>query len=183
MDASARQGHYLPHYVYDDYVQWEGRWELISGIAHAMTPAPSIEHQLISQRIAQQLGLLLEGCDRCHALLPVDWKVAEDTVLQPDNLVVCYEPVGPYLTKAPSLIFEIVSRKSHVRDVEIKFAIYEREGVKYYCLVFPEEGLVKVFVLRGGRYSKLADVTNEKIEFDLVAACRFSFDFGLIWGA
>ena len=41
----------LPHYTYDDYVQWEGRWELINGIPYAMTPAPSVKHQLISQNI------------------------------------------------------------------------------------------------------------------------------------
>lgn len=23
----------LPRYTYDDYVQWEGRWELIHGLA------------------------------------------------------------------------------------------------------------------------------------------------------
>ena len=34
----------LPHYVYDDYRQWEGRWELIEGIPYAMTPAPGFEH-------------------------------------------------------------------------------------------------------------------------------------------
>lgn len=32
----------LPHYTYDDYVTWEGRWELIQGIPYAMTPAPVI---------------------------------------------------------------------------------------------------------------------------------------------
>lgn len=27
---------YLPHYRYDDYLLWEGEWELIDGIAYAM---------------------------------------------------------------------------------------------------------------------------------------------------
>jgi len=38
----------LPHYTYDDYSQWEGRWELIDGIAYAMTPAPWFSHQRVS---------------------------------------------------------------------------------------------------------------------------------------
>jgi hypothetical protein len=24
----------LPHYTYDDYAQWEGRWEIISGVPY-----------------------------------------------------------------------------------------------------------------------------------------------------
>lgn len=38
----------IPRYTYDDYKQWEGQWELISGVAYAMSPAPMIEHQSIS---------------------------------------------------------------------------------------------------------------------------------------
>jgi hypothetical protein len=30
----------LPHYTYEDYCKWEGRWELINGIPHTMSPAP-----------------------------------------------------------------------------------------------------------------------------------------------
>jgi hypothetical protein len=30
----------LPHYTYADYVQWEGKWEVIDGVPHAMSPAP-----------------------------------------------------------------------------------------------------------------------------------------------
>jgi hypothetical protein len=31
----------LPHYTYEDYCHWEGRWEVIDGISYAMIPAPS----------------------------------------------------------------------------------------------------------------------------------------------
>ncbi len=36
---------YLPKYKYDDYKQWEGKWELIHGIPYAMSPALGFEHQ------------------------------------------------------------------------------------------------------------------------------------------
>ena len=35
----------LPDYSYSDYVKWEGRWELISGIPYAMSPSPIFFHQ------------------------------------------------------------------------------------------------------------------------------------------
>ena len=63
--------------------------------------------------------------------------------LQPDNLVVCYEPKGSYITKAPSLIFEILSKSSAQKDQKTKYQIYEREGVSYYIIVDPVDRVAK----------------------------------------
>ncbi|EDP74136.1 Uma2 family endonuclease [Hydrogenivirga sp. 128-5-R1-1] len=172
---------YLPHYTYEDYKNWEGRWELIEGIPFAMSPAPAVKHQLISNKIAWQLEELLKNCKECKALLPVDWKISEDTVVQPDNLVICYPLENkPYITKAPTLIFEVVSKSTQEKDEKIKFEIYQREGVKYYILIYPEEKLSKVFELINGRYSKLIDATDETVEFNL-KNCLLNFDFSKIW--
>lgn len=47
---------YIPrYYSYNDYLEWEGKWELIGGIAYAMSPTPIIKHQEISYSIASQL--------------------------------------------------------------------------------------------------------------------------------
>jgi Uma2 family endonuclease len=170
----------LPHYTYADYARWEGRWELLDGIPFAMSPAPSIIHQRISQRIARVLDEALEDCDPCEALLPVDWKIADDTVVQPDNLVVCYTPSGNYLTRAPSLIFEVLSPATRHKDEKIKFRLYEAEGVHYYCLVDPEERLIKIYELEAGRYIKRADAVTEAVRFDL-PDCRFELDCSRVW--
>ncbi|MEP6596015.1 MAG: hypothetical protein ABJA71_08705 [Ginsengibacter sp.] len=42
---------YRPHYTYDEYCQWEGRWELIEGMPYAMSLLPVPEHQRFSLRI------------------------------------------------------------------------------------------------------------------------------------
>jgi Uma2 family endonuclease len=170
----------LPHYTYDDYLLWEGKWELINGIAYAMTPAPTVEHQRISQNIAHDLVDSLDNCKQCQALLPVDWKISEDTVVQPDNLVICYPAEGAYLTKAPTLIFEILSRSSAQKDRNTKYEIYAKEGVKYYVIVDPVDHLAKVYELASGQYRKLVDASNDKVEFNL-GPCRIRLDFGKIW--
>jgi Uma2 family endonuclease len=170
----------LPHYVYADYRAWEGRWELIEGIPYAMSPSPSYRHQRISQNIAQLLGEALAVCEHCRALLPIDWKVSEDTVLQPDNLVICYRPEGTFLVKAPALILEVLSPTTAEKDRKTKFAIYEREGVGYYCLVDPEDRVAKVYRLRDGRYLKQLDATDESFRFDL-GECALELDFARIW--
>ena len=66
---------YLLKYTYDDYKHWEGNWELIHGIPNSMSPSPRIEHQLVSGKINFQLLTLLKNCNKCKALLPVDWRV------------------------------------------------------------------------------------------------------------
>ena len=170
----------LPHYTYEDYISWEGRWEIIRGIPYAMSPAPDLKHQLISNNIASELKQRLAQCPQCHALLPVDWKISEDTIVQPDNLVICYEPEGKYITRAPSIIFEVLSPPTFLKDVNLKFKLYEHEGVKYYILVNPEDKIAKIFQLKNGKYIKVLDATNEKIIFD-IDICKIEFDFAKIW--
>jgi Uma2 family endonuclease len=173
--------HELPHYTIEDYEHWEGRWELIEGIPYAMAPAPGVTHQRVSQRIAAQLEAALEGCGACMALLPVDWRVDAQTVLQPDNLVICHRPPEAYLTRPPVLILEVLSPCTVLKDRETKFRIYEREGVRWYVLVDPELRQVKVFHWHEGRYAKYADEAEGTVEFDL-GPCRLRFDFNRIWG-
>ena len=171
----------LPHYTYDDYVQWEGRWELIYGVAHAMSPTPGIMHQAISQHIASQLERALENCQECHALLPVDWKIDEETTVQPDNLVICGElEKTAYLSKTPVLIFEILSKSTAHKDRTTKFKLYEREGVRHYVIVDPNESIAKVYRLQDGRYIKVLDASKDNVEFDL-GKCRIQFEFTKIW--
>ncbi len=171
----------LPHYTYDDYLIWEGKWELIYGLAYAMSPAPTIKHQNISNNIAWLLKEKLKNCEHCLALLPIDWKVADDTIVQPDNLVICHQPDNDqYITKAPEIIFEVLSKSTALKDQNVKFKIYQSEGVKYYIIVYPKEHTAKVYILNQGKYIKLADVSDETISFD-IKQCQFNFEFSKIW--
>jgi Uma2 family endonuclease len=123
----------------------------------------------------------LENCQECHALLPVDWKIDEETTVQPDNMVVCGDlEQAAYLSKTPSLIFEILSKSTAKKDRITKLKLYEQEGVRYYIIVDPSEGLAKVYHLQNGRYVKLLDATKDILEFDL-GKCTMQFDFAKIW--
>ena len=170
----------LPSYTYEDYLLWEGSWELLFGVPYAMSPAPTYIHQRISHEIARLLSEALDECEHCQAVLPVDWKVSDDTVLQPDNMVLCYQPTENYLTKAPSLIFEILSPSTAGKDRVSKFNIYQDEGVNYYCIVDPDSKVAKVYVLKDGRYIKLLDASDETVTFSL-KDCEFDFAFAKIW--
>lgn len=171
----------LPYYVYEDYQRWEGDWELIKGIPYAMSPAPSIQHQAISNKIAWQLEEELSNCEQCSALLPVDWKIGKDTIVQPDNLVICHKPlIDQYITQAPELIFEILSKSTAQKDTGLKFELYQNEGVKYFVIVDPDETMAKVYELQNGQYIKDCDAYDKVVAFSL-SACEFEFDFSKIW--
>jgi len=174
---------YMPYYTYEDYIRWEGDWEIIDGIAYAMSPAPMLKHQSISSKIARNLEDIFENCKQCQALLPVEWKVSEDTIVQPDNLVICEKPTNKaYIRKAPKIIFEILSKSTAKKDLHVKYDIYEKEGVNYYIIVDPDDEIAKVYKLYNGSYMKVCDATDEKVEFEL-KECeeKLEFDFSKIW--
>lgn len=171
----------IPHYTYDNYKIWEGKWELINGIAYAMSPSPTIMHQDISGNIGRFLKEAVDNCKKCKVLIAIDWKISEDTVVQPDNLITCQKPTSKnYLTKAPEIIFEILSKSTATKDTVTKFNLYEQEGVKYYILVSQDDSVAKIYELKDKKFIKLCDVTDESVEFK-IKECSFNFDFSKIW--
>jgi Uma2 family endonuclease len=118
----------------------------------------------------------LSHCENCHALLPVDWKITEDTVVQPDNLVVCFPLEGIYISQAPAVIFEVLSPSTAKKDREMKFNLYEREGVEYYIIVDPTDRIAKVFQRISGKFQKLLDTREETVTFS-INDCDMPFNF------
>ena len=178
MGLTALQMEDLPHYTYDDYVQWEGKWEIIKGIPYAMTPSPSKKHQMLSLEIAFQLKQLLSLCKHCQIYQTIDWQIIEDTVVQPDVLVVCGDnPEDVKLSTPPVLVFEILSPSTARKDRGLKYQLYQDAGVTYYCIVDPETKSAEVFILRENKYKETDDFFGGKITFNL-GPCSIAFDFG-----
>jgi Uma2 family endonuclease len=183
MNITAFQLEDLPHYTYDDYVQWEGRWEIIQGIPYAMTPSPARKHQYLNTKIVIQLGNLLENCENCRVYIPIDWQITEDTVVQPDVLVVCDEnPEDTKLTVPPVIVFEILSPSTSRKDKVLKYRLYQNAGVKYYCIVDPVTSSAEVFTLgeKEKEYHRAGEFQEGGISFD-IGKCSFTFDFGKIF--
>jgi len=83
--------------------------------------------------------------------------------------------------QAPALIFEVMSPSTRSKDENIKFRLYQAERVLYYCVVDPDEKLIKIFRLEDGRYIKQADAMTETFHFDL-SKCLIEFDCSRVWG-
>jgi len=164
------------NYTYDDYKFWDGDWELISGVPIAMSPAPMLKHQAIASKIISQLDNQLEDCPRCEVLGEVDYKIGEETVVRPDVVLTCNETHDAYLTKAPEIIVEIISKSTAKRDEVYKFELYQAQKVKYYILIYPDGLFAKVYKLDGKVYDKEGDFSNERYSFD-ATTCKVKLDF------
>ena len=171
---------YLPYYTYEDYKQWEGNWELINGIPYAMAPSPLKKHQLVAVRIVNQIFEQLKDCtEDCQVIFEVDWIISRDTVVRPDILVVCGDESEDFVRKTPEVVFEIISESSCRKDEHLKFELYEKEGVKYYVLVYPEEERLKVYKLINGRFINVFDGRNGNFTFDI--ECVLKLEIEKIW--
>jgi len=170
----------VEHYTLADYRQWEGDWELIDGFPCAMAPSPIFAHQTVSAEIHALLHEALEDCPHCRALYGIDVQFSDDTVVRPDVLVICHEPDGDWITRAPELIFEIISPRTARRDEVTKFQLYREEGVAWYVIVYPDLRKAKVWRLTDGEYRKLGDFHDETQRFEL-SKCAIDLDFSRLW--
>jgi len=173
---------HLPHYTYDDYCQWDGNWELIEGIPYAMSPLPSSKHQRLAGKLYSQIDAKLQRCQHCEVSLPVDWKISETTVIQPDLFVACFDFKNvKYISQPPVLVVEILSPSTRDKDLIVKRAIYCSQGVKYYVLVDPDNDTCQVLQLAGKDYQEAKTGHKVSFAFQFADDCSVEVDFGKIW--
>jgi len=166
----------VEYYSYDDYASWEGDWELIDGMPVSMAPTPMIKHQSLASKIITQLTNEIENCNRCDVLNEEDWKISDDTVLRPDVVLICDEPNDIYITKAPEIVVEVISKSTAKKDEKYKFDIYESEKVPYYIIVYPDENIAKIYKLENNKYEKQGDFFNQSYKFENTT-CKPTLDF------
>ena len=173
----------LPHYTYEDYKLWEGKWEVIEGIPYAMSPAPVPKHQYLANNLGGELRNLLKsiGCKKCIASQTIDYMIAEDTIVQPDVLIYCGQTTKPYLDFAPKLVAEILSPSTAMKDRHTKFNLYEKAGIRWYLMVNPDTETVQIYELESGEYVLKQEGHSFNHSFELEEDCTIGVDFREIW--
>ena len=169
---------YSEHYTVFEWENWKDNWELIDGVPYCMSPAPTVKHQSVNGNIYSELKSKLNACNKCSVYLPIDWVINEDTVVQPDVLVVCKEITTKRLEFAPKIIFEILSPSTARKDKTEKFELYQSQRVKYYVMVNPDTQEIELFQLINGVYIKQNFENNFIFEIE---ECSVDIDFKSIW--
>ncbi|MEI2777650.1 MAG: Uma2 family endonuclease [Tetrasphaera sp.] len=143
------------------------RYELIDG-ALIVTPAPVTRHQRASFRLGVALlPGLPEGYEILHA--PFDVVLAQDTVLQPDVVVVRVADLTERnLPTAPVLAVEILSPSTRRIDLLLKRSRLEAAGCPSYWVVDPDVPSIIAWDLRDGGYVEVGSAAqDEAVTYEL----------------
>lgn len=179
-----------PTATWADYpaLSTQQRIEILNGTVYAMT-APSLAHQFLCTRLCELLPAYFreKGCQVFTS--PVDVKLSETDVVQPDLVVVCdrSQLQGSHIEGPPALVVEVLSLSSRARDRVRKLRLYAETGVREYWLIEPSDQVVEVLLLDGnsyrivGPFSATDTLTSPSFE-DLVLPLEqlFSTEFGLL---
>lgn len=134
--------------------------ELIDGALY-VTPSPSRLHRLVSLRLTRLFDqrFLHSGGGSLY-FAPLDFRMGEDSVVQPDLTVVLddrahileEEPT----TESPSIIIEILSPSTSRKDQFIKRDLYAARYVPEYWIVDPAARTVTIHSNPGsGKYRSI----------------------------
>lgn len=144
---------------YEDFRRWvqdqPGYWILVRGVP-MLSPSPSRKHQRVSLRFELLLveTVLRPGRGEVYDA-PLDVKLREDTVYQPDLLVVLREHADrlreTHIEGAPDLIVAILSPSTAHLDLLEKRYDYAQAGVREYWIVDPDTRRVELYSLEGDR--------------------------------
>ncbi|WP_183095271.1 Uma2 family endonuclease [Nocardioides stalactiti] len=119
---------------------------------------PILRHHLVHSRL---MGLLLAACPDGLEVLsaPADVVLADDTVLQPDLLVLLAADLSRHrLASPPLLAVDVTSLRAPPLDLRVRRARYQEAGVPSYWVVDPEALRLRAWALRGRSYDEVADV-------------------------
>ena len=154
---------------------------LIHGIPYAMSPAPVPKHQIIAASLVSEFRFALKQCKHCKAMQPIDYRVADDIIIQPDLLIVCNKIEKNYLDFPPALVAEILSPATALKDRHTKFQIYQSQGIKYYLIVSPDTEEIEVYELENSEYKLMQKGNSFSYYFSFETDCAADIDFTEIW--
>jgi len=158
------------HFTYADYCEWDDdtRWELIDGVPYAMA-APTTKHQRLLGKLFRKFAEHLDDKECEVFIAPYDVRLnvdkADDTVVQPDLLVVCdSDKIGDKgCNGTPDLVIEILSPSTGKYDMMTKFAKYHKAGVREIWFVDPETHEAKIYKRQNDGYTVSIYGSKDKI--------------------
>lgn len=146
-----------------DYQTWgdDTRWEIIDGHPYAMT-APRVAHQFVCGELHAALHAHFKQRPCRLFLSPIDVRLSEHDVVQPDLIVVCGkgQVIPTHIEGPPTLVVEILSPSTQRHDRVRKLRLYAKAGVAEYWIIQPYPALAEVLALEGNSY-KIAGAYTE----------------------
>ena len=108
-------------------------------------------------------------------------KIKEDTIVRPDCSVVCKPITKKFLDFPPTLVVEILSPSTALKDRYTKFSIYEKFGIKYYMIVDEEKNEIEIYSLVDSKYLLQPINSDSTFIFNLDDDCHIELLLNNIW--
>jgi Uma2 family endonuclease len=159
----------IQRYSYADYLTWtdDTMREIIDGIVYTFS-APFRKHAKTVSSLFLKAGSYIERRKRkCEIYtapfdvrLPINGEIIDNkiyNVVQPDICVICDPEKLDYrgCIGAPDLVVEVISLSTSKKDLNQKFFLYEKSGVREYWVVYPNDKAVMVYLLQpNGKYDE-----------------------------
>jgi len=179
LQVRSAQPDYNRLYTVEEYHTWseDFRAELYDGELVVMEQ-PTRKHQGISRNLILQLGNFLKGkpCKLYHAPFGVRLTMKEESIFEPDIVVVCDESILTErgCTGAPDMIIEILSPSTARRDKVTKFNKYKKAGVKEYWIVDQEYSMVEVNILSNNEYITRPYTDEDIVPVTILKGCEIN---------
>jgi Uma2 family endonuclease len=157
---------------------------LIEGIPHSMNPTPSMRHQWVSANMIAELRNAIKktaSCQNCKVYNFIDVVVNDYTVLQPDIAIACNIDNKQFLNTPPTLVAEILSPSTALKDRHVKYELYEQMGVAWYLIVDADKEIVEIYQLVAGVYQSITYQPGEPFVLALADGCAMTLDWTSIW--
>ena len=138
--ALAREYDYISYIEFLEYTKdLDQKTEYSDGEIFYMSPTHP-KHNKVQNRLFMQLEGTLENCNKCDVYTSdIAVKFEEEDKeyqFEPDVMVVCEDKFDKAIYKGiPTLIIEVLSKATRVRDTGLKLNVYEKFGVKEYWIV------------------------------------------------
>ena len=157
---------------------------MIEGIPWAMSPTPLLKHQWKSVNVKYELKAAIKKskCKNCKVYDFIDIKIAEDTIVQPDAVVVCKEINKPFLDFPATIVVEILSPFTAMKDRNNKFYIYQTQKIPYYLIIDVDKKEVEIYHLKeDGKYQLETFAPANTYIFKLDDNCSVKLLLDNIW--
>jgi Uma2 family endonuclease len=142
---------------YEKLPEKEGiRYELDEGTL-LMEPSPALRHNLIRQRIAEQLTRFVRSHQLGVVVEEMDFRLGTDTVRNPDVALISAEhlrnidPDHSPVEGAPALAVEVISPTNLAQDTLKKVRQYLDARSRAVWLVYPALRLIEIHDFNGVR--------------------------------
>jgi Uma2 family endonuclease len=160
----------------DEFMSWDEsiRAELYDGEVRLMAE-PTTRHQSVAGEIFGQLWQFLKGkpCKAFHTPIGVRLNAEEDTVFEPDIIVVCDKTKldGKKCNGAPDLVVEVLSPSSVRYDKIRKYDKYLAAGVREYWIVDPDKNTLQANILVDGTYIATMYSETDIVSVSVLEGC------------